>query len=82
MIMPSMPTFAATFKDVPDTHWAYSYIEDMSKQGVINGYPDGTFKPRETLTYLETMQLLSKLLNMSTVEVIKAKLSTINWLMI
>jgi len=73
MIMPSMPTFAATFKDVPDTHWAYSYIEDMSKQGVINGYPDGTFKPRETLTYLETMQLLSKLLNMSTAEVNESK---------
>ncbi|MDD2446398.1 MAG: S-layer homology domain-containing protein [Tissierellia bacterium] len=73
MIMPSMPAFAATFKDVPSTHWAYSYIEDMSKQGAISGYPEGVFKPKETLTYLETMQLLSKLLDMSATEVNESK---------
>lgn len=73
MVIPSMPAFAATFKDVPSSHWAYSYIEEMSKEGIINGYPDGTFKPRETLTYLETMQLLSKLLDMSTAEVNSSK---------
>ncbi|WFA08670.1 S-layer homology domain-containing protein [Tissierella sp. Yu-01] len=73
MIMPSMPTFAATFKDVPSTHWAYSYIEEMGKLGFINGYNDGTFKPKGTLTYLETMQLLSKLLNMTDSEVKASK---------
>jgi hypothetical protein len=69
MIMPSIPTFAATFSDVPSTHWAYTYIEEMVKLGFIKGYDDGTFKPRGTLTYLETMQLLSKLLSMTNDEI-------------
>ncbi|QGG49675.1 InlB B-repeat-containing protein [Lysinibacillus pakistanensis] len=34
-----------TFSDVPKDHWAWTMIQTMAKQGVITGYPDGTFKP-------------------------------------
>jgi hypothetical protein len=40
----------ATFKDVPTTYWAYKYIEYLAGQGLISGYPDGTFHPTENVT--------------------------------
>lgn len=73
VLIPGMPSYAATFKDVNSSHWAYSYIERMAKEKYINGYEDGTFKPRGTLTFLETIQLLSKLLNLSSSEISKSK---------
>ena len=38
------------FPDVSDTHWAASQIKELSEQGVIVGYPDGTFQPDENVT--------------------------------
>lgn len=73
LLIPSMPSHAASFKDVPSSHWAYSYIEKMAGLKYINGYEDGSFKPKGTLTFLETIQLLSKLLNLSSSEVTKSK---------
>lgn len=68
ILIPTMPAFADSFKDVKSTHWAYDYIERMAKLKIINGYEDNTFLPKGTLTYLETIQLLSKLLNLSEEE--------------
>lgn len=73
ILVPAMPSFAATFKDVSSTHWAYEYIEKMAKIKYISGYEDGAFKPKGTLTFLETIQLLSKLLNLTDDEVKKSK---------
>jgi S-layer homology domain len=38
------------FTDVSGTYWAKPFIERLSKEGVINGYSDGTFKPEQTVT--------------------------------
>ena len=35
---------AQEFPDVPEGHWAYEEIETLAKEGVVVGYPDGTFK--------------------------------------
>ena len=43
-------TVNAAFSDVADNHWAKDYINNLTSSGVINGYPDGTFKPDDTLT--------------------------------
>lgn len=43
-------TVLAGFSDVASNHWANAYITKLSDSGVINGYPDGTFKPDATLT--------------------------------
>lgn len=43
-------TVFAGFSDVASEHWASSYITKLTESGVINGYPDGTFKPDATLT--------------------------------
>jgi hypothetical protein len=43
----------ADFPDVSDSHWAAPQIKLLSEQGVIVGYPDGTFKPDENVTRAE-----------------------------
>jgi hypothetical protein len=41
---------AATFSDVPETHPYFNAIEGMAAANVINGFPDGTFKPDALVT--------------------------------
>jgi len=41
------------FPDVSDDYWAASQIKLLSEQGVIVGYPDGTFKPDDNVTRAE-----------------------------
>jgi hypothetical protein len=38
---PAMPTF----RDVPPDHWAYPFVEYSAAQGIVQGYPDGTYQP-------------------------------------
>jgi sugar lactone lactonase YvrE len=33
------------FPDVPDTHWAFKYIQKMYEEGIATGYDDGAYKP-------------------------------------
>lgn len=35
------------FKDVDESHWAYEAIKELSDDGILVGYEDGTFKPDE-----------------------------------
>jgi len=46
------------FADVPDGHWAQNPIENTGTVGLVEGYPDGTFKPERTLTRAELATLL------------------------
>lgn len=65
MLISSVPSFGAAqrFKDVPSTHWAYSYVEEMASIGYIAGKGNGIFDPNGTLTFQEAMLLLSRLTN-------------------
>lgn len=40
---------AVLFKDVPQTHWAVSYIEALAHYNITTGYSDGTFKPEQNI---------------------------------
>ncbi|MEB6549257.1 S-layer homology domain-containing protein [Heyndrickxia sporothermodurans] len=59
------------FKDVSKSHWAYEAIHDMRDQGIINGYPDGTFRPSENITRKHVAALLDRALPLEPVR--KAK---------
>lgn len=48
---------AVNFSDISG-HWAEKFIVAMADKGVINGYPDGTYKPDSTLTYGEFIRLI------------------------
>jgi len=39
----------ATFPDVPTSQWAFKYIEYCKAQGVVGGYPEGTYRPDEAV---------------------------------
>ena len=46
------------FSDVPADAWYADYVTGLTQLGVIDGYPDGTFKPAGTLTWAEAMKML------------------------
>jgi len=46
------------FSDVPADHWAAGYINVAVDVGVINGYPDGTFKPENQVTFAEAIKMI------------------------
>lgn len=75
LLISSVPSYAAAprFKDVPAKHWAYSYVENMAKLGYLSGYDDGTFKPGNNLTFMESMSTLSRLTNPTAAEKNAAK---------
>jgi len=50
------------FADVPATHWASGYINVACQQGLLQGYPDGTFKPSNNVTYAEALAILVRAL--------------------
>lgn len=72
--------FAKSFTDVKNsgkTEWAYKYVEELSNKNIINGYEDGTFKPNNPVSFLETMQILKTLLNPSEDELKLARESNL-----
>ena len=50
------------FPDVPENHWAYEYIEDLQKRGIIEGYPDGNFGGNRSMTRYEFAAMLDRAL--------------------
>lgn len=53
--------FAANpFSDVTPQDWAYQAVAQLAAQGVVNGYPDGTFKGQHNITRYEMAQMVAK----------------------
>lgn len=75
MLVPSA-TFAKEFKDVKKDNkysWAYNAIDLLSDRGVINGHPDGEFKPGDSVSLEELLQLIKQVLNPSSDELKTAR---------
>ena len=64
-------TAANAFPDVSDSHWAAPQIKILSEQGVIVGYPDGTFKPDENVTRAEFASMAIKALGQENTKVVQ-----------
>jgi predicted porin len=50
----------AQMRDVPPGHWAYQSIEQLVQLGIIEGFPDGTFRPNRTMTRAEFAQAIAR----------------------
>lgn len=63
----TVQAFAATFPDVPEDKysWASEAIKTMSDDGIIKGYEDGSFGPERTVTKLEALVLISRILGVN-----------------
>ena len=53
---------ANPFADVSTSDWAYQAVADLSDQGIVEGYPDGTFKGQTNITRYEMAQIIARLM--------------------
>lgn len=53
---------ASPFSDVDHNDWSYKAVAELSEQGVIDGYPDGSFKGNKEISRFETAQIVARLL--------------------
>lgn len=49
------------FNDLEKDAWYATYIATAKQLGAINGYPDGTFKPGQTINKVETMKIIMEI---------------------
>lgn len=53
---------ANPFTDVSSSDWAYQSVSRLSQEGVVEGYPDGTFKGQQNITRYEMAQIIARLM--------------------
>jgi len=51
---------AAGFKDVPLNHWAYPALQQLQADGIVLGYPDGTFRGKRAITRYELAAITAR----------------------
>lgn len=51
---------ANPFSDVPAGHWAYEAVNKLAAEGVVEGYPDGTYGGDRLMTRYEMAQIVAK----------------------
>lgn len=74
-IVAPIPTDAQVkqFTDVPNSHPYYQIIQEMQEKNIIHGYPDGTFKPTQTISRQHASVLVMRALEMNGLELQKEK---------
>lgn len=58
----AVPADAGYFKDVPEDHWAKSYIDDAAARGYVNGVGDGRYAPSGKVSFAEFAAMTARLL--------------------
>ena len=53
---------ANPFSDVSTSDWAYQAVADLSAQGIVEGYPDGTFGGQKNITRYEMAQIIARMM--------------------
>ncbi|HAH86623.1 MAG TPA: hypothetical protein DCL60_04555, partial [Armatimonadetes bacterium] len=54
------PASAAEFADLPINHWAYSAVAELSKAGIVQGYPNGTFSGQRSISRYEMASIIQR----------------------
>lgn len=55
-----------TFNDVPTSHWAYQFIQDLYSKGIVRGYGNGNFGPDNNITRAEVIKMAIKSADIKT----------------
>jgi hypothetical protein len=50
------------FSDVDSSHWAYDFIQRGSSLNLLKGYPDGTFRPNNNISYPEAFTICIRMI--------------------
>lgn len=56
------PVEEVNFKDINDSHWAYGNVEKLAKLGVVKGFEDNSFRPKEALAVADTFTFLNRVM--------------------
>ena len=61
-VLGATTAFAAPnpFSDVAPNDWAYQAVSQLAAEGVVEGYPDGTFKGQQNITRYEMAQMVAR----------------------
>ncbi|MDZ8188032.1 MAG: fasciclin domain-containing protein [Nostoc sp. ChiSLP02] len=57
---PSAPTSTVNLSDVTSDYWARPFIQALADNNVITGFPDGSFRPNQSVTRAEFAALIQK----------------------
>ena len=64
LVAVAAPAFAANpFSDVPLNHWAYDAVENLAAKGILEGYPDNTFRGKKAMTRYEIAQMVARIMD-------------------
>ncbi|MEM6503052.1 MAG: S-layer homology domain-containing protein [Cyanobacteria bacterium P01_C01_bin.89] len=66
-IAPAASAQTVRFPDVSSNHWAKSYIDALVSQGVLAGFPDGTFRPDAPVTRAQFSSMIQAVYSKSPV---------------
>jgi hypothetical protein len=64
---------AGPLSDVPLNSWAYDAVDQLAKDGIIKGYPDGTFKGNRPMTRYEAAVLAYRAVDMIEAQITAGK---------
>ena len=61
-----------SFPDVPSNYWARPFIERLAQRNILAGYPDGTFRPEQTMQRDELAAVIRRAFNQPPVKQIES----------
>jgi len=64
------------FQDEKELKWALEYVMRLASKGVFNGYEDGSFKPKQTITRIEALTAAVRLMGLRAQAESTAEMST------
>lgn len=62
MVLSTVAASANPFSDVPFSHWAYDAVNKLAAKGILQGYPDGTYKGEKHVTRYALAMVTAKML--------------------
>lgn len=62
LVLTSVVASANPFSDVPFSHWSYDAVNKLAAKGILQGYPDGTFKGNKAVTRYALAMVTAKML--------------------
>ncbi len=68
-----LPVMAGPFADVPENHWAYEAVKQLAAYGLVQGFPDGTYKGQEPMTRYQLAIVVARLLSDLDTEIIELR---------
>jgi len=68
-ILGTASSTGANFSDLATNHWAFGYISSVVNAGLFNGYPDGTFRPDQSITRAELSKVMVLMRNLFPIQV-------------